>query len=191
MKREKGIQSPSDTIASAMRSASCCECAAASAEGGGSMGFGSGIREPSATLRARSYMAADYSMQHRAVLITGAARRIGAAIARSLHDAGASVVLHCHRSRAEADALAGALNRERNGSAHVVQAELLDLPGLPRLVEEAVAAFGRLDGLVNNASAFFPTPLGSIDARAWDELMGSNLRAPFFLAQAAAGALRE
>jgi pteridine reductase len=129
-------------------------------------------------------------MQDRAVLVTGAARRIGAAIARALHASGARVVLHCNRSRADAEGLAKALNAARAGSAAIVQCDLNELERLPAMVAEAVGAFGRLDGLVNNASTFYPTPLGSIDARAWDDLLGSNLRAPLFLAQAAAPALR-
>ena len=128
-------------------------------------------------------------MRQGAVLITGAARRIGAAIARELHGAGARVALHCNRSRAEADRLAAELNRARAGSAAVVQGDLLDLAGLPRIVAEAAGAFGRLDGLVNNASSFYATPFGAIGAREWEDLMGTNLRAPFFLAQAAAAHL--
>lgn len=136
-------------------------------------------------------MAADYSMQDGAVLITGAARRIGAAIARGLHAAGARVVLHCHRSRAEAERLRDDLNDLRPGSAAVVQADLLELENLGVLVEEAAQAFGRLDALVNNASSFYPTPFGAIGESEWEDLMGSNLRAPLFLAQAAAPRLRE
>jgi pteridine reductase len=143
-------------------------------------------------------MALEYSMQPEAnrasrdevALVTGAARRIGAAIARELHGAGARVVLHCNRSRTEAEALAASLNAVRAGSAAVVQGDLLDAPGLPRLVERAVAAFGRLDALVNNASSFYATPLGAIGPREWDDLIGTNLRAPLLLAQAAAPALR-
>jgi pteridine reductase len=129
-------------------------------------------------------------MQDGAVLVTGAARRIGAAIARGLHAAGCQVVLHCHRSRSDAERLADALNTARAGSCAVVQADLLELDRLPAVVEEAAAAFGRLDGLVNNASSFYPTPFGSIGAGEWDDLVGSNLRAPLFLAQAAAPYLR-
>jgi len=125
-------------------------------------------------------------MQDRAVLVTGGARRIGAAIARRLHAAGARVILHCHHSREAADALADELERERSGSCAVVQADLLDFDHLPRLVETAARAFGRLDGLVNNASSFYATPFGKVGAREWDDLVGTNLRAPFFLAQAAA-----
>jgi pteridine reductase len=130
-------------------------------------------------------------MQDGAVLITGAARRIGAAIARRLHAAGANVVLHCHRSRAEAERLRDELNAERGASSAVVQADLLETRNLPGLVEDAARAFGRLDALVNNASSFYPTPFGSIGEDEWKDLMGSNLRAPLFLSQAAAPLLRE
>ena len=129
-------------------------------------------------------------MQGGAVLVTGAARRIGAAIARRLHAGGSRLALHCHRSRAEADALAAELNGARAGSCAVVQGDLLDVAGLGRIVEDAASAFGRLDALVNNASSFYATPLGKIDARAWEDLIGTNLRAPLFLAQAAAPHLR-
>jgi pteridine reductase len=130
-------------------------------------------------------------MQGAAVLITGAARRIGAAIARELHRAGAHVAVHCNRSRVEAERLAAELNAQRAGSCVVVQGDLLDVPGLSRIVEEAASAFGRLDALVNNASSFYATPFGSIGEREWDDLIGSNLRAPLFLSQAAAPRLIE
>jgi len=120
------------------------------------------------------------------ILVTGAARRIGAAIARLLHAAGACIALHYRASAAEAQALADELNGERAGSALTVAADLCDSAALPPLIETVVAHFGRLDALVNNASSFFATPLGAIDARAWHELMGSNLQGPLFLAQAAA-----
>ena len=129
-------------------------------------------------------------MHDGAVLITGAARRIGAAIARRLHESGARVVLHCHRSRAEAERLAAELNAIRDRSCAVVQADLLELRSLAPLVEQAARHFGRLDALVNNASTFHATPFGAVDDAAWSDLMGSNLRAPLFLAQAAAPHLR-
>lgn len=125
-------------------------------------------------------------MQGGAVLVTGAARRIGAAIARRLHAAGMSTVLHCHRSRVEADRLCDELNAARPGSCLVVQHDLLDVDGLPALAQRAAHAFGRLDALVNNASSFHPTPVGAITPGEWEDLIGSNLRAPLFLAQAAA-----
>ena len=129
-------------------------------------------------------------MQGSAVLVTGAARRIGAAIARALHAAGARVVLHCRSSRAEAEKLAAELNGTRAGSCAIVQADLLEVAALPRLAEDAARAFGRLDGLVNNASSFHATPFGTITPAQWEDLVGSNLRAPLFLAQAAAAHLR-
>jgi pteridine reductase len=126
----------------------------------------------------------------RVVLVTGAARRVGSTIARHLHAQGAAVALHCRSARAEAEALAAMLNAARAGSATVVQADLLDTAALPALVAAVLAHWGRLDGLVNNASSFFPTPVGAIDEAAWHDLVGSNFKAPLFLAQAAADALR-
>jgi len=120
------------------------------------------------------------------VLITGAARRVGAEIARTLHAAGAAVVLHHRASTGEADALAAELNARREKSALAIRCDLRDRVRLTMLVEETVSHFGRLDALVNNASSFFATPVGSIDEAAWDDLIGSNLKGPLFLAQAAA-----
>jgi pteridine reductase len=130
-------------------------------------------------------------MHDGAVLVTGAARRIGAAIARTLHSAGARVAIHCHRSRVEAERLAASLNADRAGSCVVVEGDLLDVSAIERIVDEAARAFGRLDGLVNNASSFYATPFGSIDVVQWRDLTGSNLRAPLFLSQAAAPHLRK
>jgi pteridine reductase len=122
-------------------------------------------------------------------LVTGAARRIGAAIARRLHADGASVVLHYRGAEAEAAALEAELNAARAGSAAKVKADLL-APVAPKvLVDCALERFGRLDLLVNNASTFYPTAIGSIEAAQWEELIGSNLRAPLFIAQAAAAEL--
>lgn len=120
------------------------------------------------------------------VLITGAARRVGAEIARALHAAGARVAIHYRSSAADAEALAAQLNEARTEDAAVFAADLLDIDALPRLVESVVARFGRLDALVNNASSFFATKVGAVDTAAWDDLIGTNLRAPLFLAQAAA-----
>jgi pteridine reductase len=124
------------------------------------------------------------------VLVTGAGRRVGAVIARALHAAGYDLALHCRRSVAETEALAAELERKRAGSSLVLQAELADPHALPALVDTALARYGRLDALVNNASAFFPTPLGTASVAQWNELFASNAQAPFFLAQAAAPALR-
>jgi len=125
-----------------------------------------------------------------AVLITGGARRLGAAIARLLHAHGANVLIHYRGSRAAAERLAGDLNRVRSHSAALYGADLLDLEALPGIVAATLAAFGRLDVLVNNASTFYPTPLGAVTPAAFEDLIGSNLRAPLFLTQAAASALR-
>ena len=124
------------------------------------------------------------------VLITGAARRVGAAIARRLHAEGASLMLHYRGSERDAQALQTELNAVRAASVALVQADLLDPAGLAEIVKNTVARFERLDALVNNASTFYPTPLGDITARQWDDLIGTNLRAPLFLAQAAAAHLR-
>lgn len=126
----------------------------------------------------------------RVALVTGAARRIGAEIARALHGAGYCVALHYHRSAEDAERLAAQLNAERPGSARTFQADLAETSNLAELVERAAACWGGLDLLVNNASAFYPTPLGQITEAHWDDLMASNLKAPLFLAQAAVPHLR-
>ena len=118
--------------------------------------------------------------------VTGAARRIGATIARTLHAAGYDLALHCRNSCGELDALAADLERERGESTVTLQADLADADCLPELVDAALARFGRLDALVNNASAFQPTPIGTITPAQWDDLFAANARAPLFLAQAAA-----
>ena len=124
------------------------------------------------------------------VLVTGGARRLGAAIARRLHAEGARILIHHRASQADAAALAGELNAVRAGSAATHAADLMDVAALPGIVAAAIAAFGRLDVLVNNASTFYPTPVGEITVQAFDDLIGTNLRAPLFLAQAAAHELR-
>jgi pteridine reductase len=123
-------------------------------------------------------------------LVTGGGKRVGAAIARTLHAAGYDLALHCRHSVAEAEALAAELERRRADSTVVLQADLSDPDAPAALVDTLLAQAGRLDALVNNASAFFPTPVGSATQAQWDELFASNARAPFFLAQAAAPALR-
>lgn len=124
--------------------------------------------------------------QRPVALITGAAKHVGAQIARSLHGAGYDLALHYRHSRGEMDALCAELNMARNGSAQAIQAELADVEVMPRIVEACITRFGRLDALVNNASAFYATPVGSVTPTQWEELFASNARAPFFLVQAAA-----
>lgn len=125
------------------------------------------------------------------VLITGGAKRLGAAIGRRLHAAGASIVVHYHQSRPAADALVAEFEAARAGSALAVRADLHEVERLPALVDAALERFGRIDALVNNASTFYPTPVGAITPAQFDDLVGTNLRAPLFLSQAAAQALRE
>jgi pteridine reductase len=124
------------------------------------------------------------------ILVTGAARRLGAAIARCMHGAGASVAIHHFRSAQDAQRLRQELDAARPGSAIALQADLTAPGTAVTLVAETVAAFGRLDGLVNNASTFYATPFGTITPQVFDDLIGTNLRAPLFLAQAAASDLR-
>lgn len=126
----------------------------------------------------------------KAVLVTGGARRVGAAICRRLHAAGANLILHYRGSALEANALQTELNARRASSVSLGQADLLKLSAIKKLVETALEQFGRLDAVINNASSFFATPVGEISERAWDDLMGTNLKAPLFLAQAAAPELR-
>lgn len=123
-------------------------------------------------------------------LVTGSAQRIGATIVRTLHAAGYNTVIHCRRSQAAATALASELNRQRHGSAVVAQCDLNDTGASGFLAQQAELAWGRLDALINSASAFYPTPLGETTPAQWDDLIGSNMKAPFFLAQALAPALR-
>jgi pteridine reductase len=124
-------------------------------------------------------------------LITGAGRRVGAVIARALHAAGYDLALHYRHSAAEATALAEALERQRACSTLLLQGELADTAALPALIESLLAHYGRLDALVNNASAFYPTPVGEATPAQWNELFASNAQAPFFLSQAAVPALRK
>lgn len=124
-------------------------------------------------------------------LVTGGARRVGAEICRTLHGHGMNLVVHYRSSRDDAHALKTELERARPSSVAIVRGDLLDIAAYAEIVAGAVAAFGRLDALVNNASTFYPTPLGEASAAEWDDLVGTNLKAPFFLAQAAAAHLRK
>ncbi|MBI5891945.1 MAG: pteridine reductase [Nitrosomonadales bacterium] len=129
-------------------------------------------------------------MQGKTALVTGGAKRVGAAIVRRLHEAGANVAIHCRGSLYDALALRAELNEKRADSACAVQADLLELSTLPRVIEEVVQQFGHLDALVNNASSFYPTPLETVSEQQWNDLLGTNMKAPLFLAQAAAPELR-
>jgi pteridine reductase len=133
----------------------------------------------------------NYSLTGRWALVTGAGRRIGAAIVEGLHTAGANVVVHYFQSAEAADALVEKLNSLRAESALAVQGDLRKSATLPTLLENIAKKTGRLDILVNNASSFYATPLGSVTEDHWDDLLGSNLKAPLFLCQAALPYLRE
>ena len=130
-------------------------------------------------------------LQGKVILITGGARRVGAAICRRLHGAGADLAVHYRSSAAEARALERELNARRPRSVALAQGDLLKIATLNHLVKEAVRLYGRLDALVNNASSFYPTPVGEVTEEAWEDLVGTNLKAPLFLAQAAARELRK
>ena len=125
------------------------------------------------------------------ILVTGGARRVGAEIARQLHATGANLVLHCNHSRTEAETLAAQLNAIRPHSASVLEGNLAIDGVAEKLATTLLRQHGYLDALVNNASSFFPTPIGQIDHTAWDNLIGSNLKGPLFLSQALAPALRQ
>ena len=120
------------------------------------------------------------------ILVTGGSKRIGAVTVRFLHQAGYKIIIHCHSSRQIADDLAQALNAERHDSAKVIQGDLNNESIYNSLIEQAYQCWNRLDVLVNNASSFYPTPIGSISLDDWDNLINSNMKAPLFLAQAAA-----
>jgi pteridine reductase len=130
-------------------------------------------------------------LKGKVALITGAAHRIGAQVARLLHADGADVAIHYRSSRDAAEALKASLERDRPASVQLIRADLLDTAALPKLIAEVAAFRGRLDILVNNASSFYPTPLASASEQDWEALIGSNLKGPFFLTQAAAGLLRD
>ena len=130
-------------------------------------------------------------MQNKTALITGAAARIGAEIATTLHASGMNIVIHYRSSADKAEALSAQLNALRNNSATTLQADLLETDGLNELVNQAAGTWGGLDVLVNNASSFYPTPVGEITEKHWDDLLGSNLKAPLFLSQAATPHLRK
>lgn len=124
-------------------------------------------------------------------LITGGARRIGAAIAKALHEAGYGVIIHYRQSAQEANDLADLLNASRVNSAWTVKADLQSISQIEQMMAEVISKAGRLDVLINNASSFYATPVGEVQEKQWDDLMGSNLKAPFFVSQAAFPSLKK
>lgn len=124
-------------------------------------------------------------------LVTGGSKRIGATTVRLLHEAGYNIVIHCHSSRQSADSLAAELNNDRKNSAKVIQGDLNDETIYNNLIEQAFQCWNRLDVLINNASSFYPTPVGSITMDDWNNLINSNMKAPLFLAQAAVPYLKQ
>ncbi len=127
-----------------------------------------------------------HNLNDKVVLITGGAQRVGAMTARLLHAAGANILLHYRNSRKPALALQAELNALRHNSVILIQADLLDTAKLKSLVDKGIEQWGRLDILINNASSFYQTPMGTVTESDWDDLIGSNMKAPFFLSQAAA-----
>ena len=125
-------------------------------------------------------------LKGKVALVTGSARRIGAVIVRKLHDAGATVIVHYRNSSEDAEKLCTELNKNRPDSCFLQQAELSNINALENMIDSIIKQTGKLDILVNNASSFFPTPLGEITEEHWDNLIGSNLKGPLFLSQAAA-----
>lgn len=125
------------------------------------------------------------------VLVTGSAKRLGRTMVKRLHQQGYRVIIHCHRSIEDAEQLANELNQQRTDSAAVITGDLTDNNNLERLATEALQCFGRLDVLINNASTFYPTTVGEATFDDWEQLMGSNAKAPFFLSQALAPALAQ
>lgn len=131
------------------------------------------------------------NLESKVVLITGGAKRVGAAVCRELHAHGAQLMVHYNQSHAEARALQAELNLKRPNSVAIIQADLLNTAVAPSLINETIQHFGRLDVLINNASSYYATEVGQINEENWLDLMGSNLKAPAFLAQAAAAELRK
>jgi pteridine reductase len=131
------------------------------------------------------------NLNNKVVLITGGAKRVGAAICRELHAHGASVMIHYNKSQTEARALQAELNLQRANSVAIIQGDLLNISIMANLVLETVNQFGQLDVLINNASSYYATEIGKITEENWHDLVGSNLKAPMFLAQAAAVELRK
>lgn len=126
------------------------------------------------------------TLTNKVILITGGAKRVGAAICRLLHAQGANLAIHYRSSQEEAETLRDPLEAIRPQSVLLIKADLLDIGQFPNLIEQIILRFGQLDAVVNNASSFFSTPIGKFTDEAWNDLIGSNLKAPLFLSQAAA-----
>lgn len=131
------------------------------------------------------------TLAHKTALITGAARRLGAQTARTLHENGANIIIHYGQSQSQAEKLASELNAQRPDTVVTLQADLLNLDAVEQLAKSSISHFGGLDILVNNASSFYLTEFGNISAAQWNDLMGSNVQAPLFLSQACYPALRQ
>lgn len=131
------------------------------------------------------------ALANKTILITGAAHRIGAHMAKTLHQQGANIVLHYRNSKTTAEILQTELHAERPDSVFLVQGDLLDVGTIDHVVEQTIQQAGQLDVLINNASSFYPTSIGSVTEQHWDDLVGTNMKAPFFLSQAAAPALKK
>jgi len=123
-------------------------------------------------------------MKAKVALITGAAHRVGKATAIKLHQQNYRIVIHYRHSQTEAQQLAAELNAQRPHSAKCVQFDLNDVAHIQTLADQAVNCFGQVDALINNASSFYPTPIGSAELAQWDDLIASNMKTPFFLSQA-------
>jgi pteridine reductase len=132
----------------------------------------------------------DESLAGKVALITGGARRVGAVVCRMLHAEGMNLAIHYRSSASDAQALKQELEANRPDSVQLIQGDLLETQVPPRLVDECLARYGRLDTLINNASSFYPTPVNRATHEQWDDLMGTNAKVPFFLSQAAAPHLR-
>ncbi|MDH3325851.1 MAG: pteridine reductase [Gammaproteobacteria bacterium] len=129
-------------------------------------------------------------MKEKVVLVTGAAHRVGAGVVRRLHESGANVVLHYRHSYKAAKQIADELNNLRENSVMLISADLSDEQSYVAMIDNVISQYNRLDALINNASSFFPTAIGEVGMKEWDDLMSSNLKAPFFLSQAAAPHLK-
>lgn len=131
------------------------------------------------------------SLAGKVILVTGASQRIGERIARLMHAEGMNIILHYRSSRDDAKKIQQELNELRADSVILIQADLSETNKISEMIREAVKGWGRIDAVVNNASSFYPTPVGEINEQVWDDLINSNLKAPLFLCQAAAPYLKQ